>query len=50
MISNLIQYGKLLMLDRDLKVAERHFLLAVERAKKTNLNVTNSKLIKPSWI
>lgn len=37
MISNLIQYGKLLMLDNDFKTAEEHFLLAINRSKNNNL-------------
>ena len=37
MTSNLIQYGKLLMLDREFDVAEQHFVLAIERAKEHNL-------------
>ncbi len=37
MISNLIQYGKLLMLDNEFQTAEEHFLLALERAKNNNL-------------
>jgi len=37
MTSNLIQYGKVLMLDNEFKTAEEHFVLAIERAKEHNL-------------
>ncbi len=37
MTSNLIQYGKLLMLDDEYDVAEQHFNLAIQRAQEQNL-------------
>ena len=37
MTSNLIQYGKLLMLDNKFEVAEQHLVLAIKRAKENNL-------------
>ena len=37
MTSNLILYGKMLMLDKDFATAEDHLLLAVDRAKEYNL-------------
>lgn len=37
LISNLIQYGKLLMLDKEFETAEQHLVLAVQRAKENSL-------------
>ena len=37
MTSNLIQFGKLLMLDKEFVTAEEHLLLAIDRAKENNL-------------
>ncbi len=37
MTSNLIQYGKLLMLDHKFDAAEQHLVLAIKRAKENNL-------------
>ncbi|WOD44073.1 tetratricopeptide repeat protein [Hwangdonia lutea] len=37
MTSNLIQYGKLLMLDKAFDTAEQHLVLAIKRAKEHNL-------------
>ncbi len=37
MTSNLIQFGKLLMLDKEFATAEEHLLLAIDRAKENNL-------------
>ena len=37
MTSNLIQYGKLLVLDNQFKPAEQHLILAINRAKENNL-------------
>ncbi|WP_299227338.1 tetratricopeptide repeat protein [uncultured Psychroserpens sp.] len=37
MINNLIQYGKLLLLDKKFDVSQQHLELAISRAKKNNL-------------
>ena len=37
MTSNLIQFGKLLMLDENYTAAEQHLVLAIKRAKENNL-------------